>query len=39
MPTTDGRTVRKLAWFVVLWAGGVLSVGSAALLLRLALRH
>ena len=30
---------RKLLWFVALWAGGVLSVGAAALVMRAFLPH
>jgi Protein of unknown function (DUF2474) len=29
--------VRRLGWFVLLWAGGVISVGVVAWLIRLAL--
>ena len=29
--------MRKLVWFVVLWLGGVLTVGGVAMVLRLAL--
>lgn len=32
----DG-TAKKLLWFVVLWAGGVLAVGAVGLAIKLAL--
>ena len=34
MATDGGSRLSKLAWFVGLWAGGVLTVGAAAYLLR-----
>jgi hypothetical protein len=35
MPEADGsRLSRRLAWFIGLWAGGVLTVGATAYLLR-----
>jgi hypothetical protein len=34
MAANDGSRLSKLAWFVGLWAGGALTVGAAAYLLR-----
>ncbi|MFZ1992035.1 MAG: DUF2474 family protein [Alphaproteobacteria bacterium] len=37
---TPSRSIwRKLAWFVLLWAGGVLTVGAVAYGLKLAVGH
>jgi hypothetical protein len=34
----DGKaTLRRLLWFVALWAGGVLAVGAVGLVIKLAL--
>jgi Protein of unknown function (DUF2474) len=34
MPEADGSRLSRLAWFIGLWAGGVLTVGATAYLLR-----
>jgi hypothetical protein len=37
-PDSVGPLWRRLVWFVALWMAGVLVVGAAAFLIRLALR-
>lgn len=37
MATRRTETLRRLGWFVALWAGGIMALGAVGMLIKLAL--